>query len=212
MNNKETISRVYDEIHAPDALFGKVMEMNKKDLKKRNIVKYAVGTAAALVIAMVTSNGVCYAATGETWIGKAIAYVNGEKSEQEITWHQNGDTVYGELEVSDEDGEVTQVEVFDFASEDEIPEQVFIMTEDGTGSEDLTLEDMEDSVRTEYALTTEVVQENDRIFFVMEDQKIDITEDFSDGEATGTIEFSGLTFTYTITGSVEESEISLICE
>ena len=189
MNNKETISRVYDEIHAPDALFGKVMEMNKKDLKKRNIAKYAMGTAAALVIAMVTSNGVCYAATGETWIGKAIVYVNGEKAEQEITWHQNGDTVYGELEVSDEDGEVTQVEVFDFASED-----------------------MEDSVRTEYALTTEVVQENDRIFFVMEDQKIDITEDFSDGEATGTIELSGLTFTYTITGSVEESEISLICE
>ena len=41
MKNRESVKRVYDEIHAPDALFGKVMEMDKKQSKVRNIVKYA---------------------------------------------------------------------------------------------------------------------------------------------------------------------------
>ena len=91
MKNRESVKRLYDEIHAPDALFGKVMEMDKKQSKVRNIVKYAMGTAAALALAFVTSNGICYAATGQTWVSKAIVYINGEATEQELEWHQEGD-------------------------------------------------------------------------------------------------------------------------
>jgi len=91
MKNRESVKRVYDEIHAPDALFGKVMEMDKKQSKVRNIVKYTMGTAAAFVLAFIMSNGICYAATGQTWISKVIVHMNSEASETEIEWHHKGD-------------------------------------------------------------------------------------------------------------------------
>ena len=86
MNNKEFVRGVYDEIHAPEELFGKVMDMNKKESKKKNILRYVAGVAATLGVAMVASNGICYAATGETWIEKAIVYINGEVRTKRITF------------------------------------------------------------------------------------------------------------------------------
>ena len=207
MNNKETIKHVYDEIHAPDALFGKVMEMNKKESKARYAIKYAVCTAAALAVAFVTSNGVCYATTGETWVSKAIVYINGERSEQEVTWHESGDLVYGEIEVPVEDGEEVQVQMFDVISDGEVPEELCIIAEDG-----FTSDDVAESAYTEDAFTAELVQEDGKVFLVTAKERIDVTEDLSDGEATGTFEFSGFTIKYTITGSAEEYEIELKCE
>ena len=37
MNNRDYVRGAYDEIHAPDALFGKVMDMNKKEAKKNKV-------------------------------------------------------------------------------------------------------------------------------------------------------------------------------
>ena len=34
MNNRDYVRGAYDEIHAPDALFGKVMDMKNKEVKK----------------------------------------------------------------------------------------------------------------------------------------------------------------------------------
>ena len=50
MKERESVKKVYDEIHAPEALLRKVMEMNKKDFKFRNAVKFVAMAAAALVI------------------------------------------------------------------------------------------------------------------------------------------------------------------
>lgn len=208
MKNREAIQHVYDEIHAPDALFGKVMEMNKKESKMRNVVKYAMGTAAAFAIAMITSNGICYAATGETWISKAIVYINGEATEQEMTWYQEGDLVYGEIEVDVEDGEEAQVDVISFVTDDEeLPDELVIYSGDG----DVALED-ENALYTEDTFTAEVKEEDGKVYLITDSEKIDITEDFSDGEATGTFEYCGLTMKYTVTGTAEECEISLLCE
>ncbi len=209
MKNKETIKYVYDEIHAPDMLFGKVMEMDKKESKMRYVFKYVVGAAAALAITFVTSNGVCYATTGETWVSKAIVYINGEKTEQEVTWHESGDLVYGEIEVPVEDGEEVQVRMFDVLLEDEVemPDKLVIMTEDDFASDGVS-----DGVYTEDAFVAELVQEDGKVFLVTAKERIDVTEDLSDGEATGTFKFSGLTVKYTITGSAEEYEIEIVCE
>ena len=61
MSNKEDVKKVYDQIHAPEALLGKVMEMKKEKFSFRNSVKYALVAAAALVMTFVAGNGICYA-------------------------------------------------------------------------------------------------------------------------------------------------------
>lgn len=207
MKNKESIKKVYDEIHAPDALFGKVMEMNKKESKIRNILKYSAGTAAALALTAIATNGICYAATGETWVSKAIVYINGETSEQEITWHQNGDMVYGELEVPVTDEEGTPVEVFSFESSSELPDEMYITADDNYVQDDST-----GTTYSQDAFTAELKQKDGKIFLVTDGTSIDITEDFQDGKATGTFEYSGLTIKYTVTGSIEDCDIKLSCE
>ena len=214
MKNKEAIKHVYDEIHAPDALFGKVMEMDKKKTKVRNVVKYAMGTVAAFALAFVTSNGICYAATGETWISKAIVYINGEATEQEIEWHQEGDLLYSEIQVPVEEGDEAKVEVFSFVTDNEQPVDQVIITSDSNNisSEAGMIEKNTDAVVSEDMFSAELLQEDGKIYLVAEEEKIDITQDFSDGEATGTFSYCGLTMRYTVTGTVEECEISMMCE
>ena len=109
MNGK--IKNVYDEIHAPEALLGKVMEMKKDEFKKRAVVKYIAAAVLALVLTVVASNGICYAATGETWISKIKILVNGVEQEHNVTWHQEGDVLYGTLEMEVEEGEPLEVEI-----------------------------------------------------------------------------------------------------
>lgn len=209
MKNRESIKHVYDEIHAPDALFGKVMEMDKKQSKMRNVVKYAMGTAAAFALAFVTSNGICYAATGVTWISKAIVYINGRATEQEMEWHQKGDLIYSRLEIPvEEDGEA-EVKAFYFSTDEEtLPNQVTISSDNGeVAVEDSTAIPIENML-----FSAELVQEDGKVYLMIEEEKMDITEDFSDGEATGTFTYCGLTLKYTVTGTVEECEISIMCE
>ncbi|MBQ9768142.1 MAG: hypothetical protein IJW37_08580 [Lachnospiraceae bacterium] len=125
MKEKESIKQVYDEIHAPEALLRKVMEMNKKEFKFRNAVKYVAMAAVALAITLVASNGICYAATGETWIDKIVVFINGEETEQAITWHEEGDRVYGTMEVE---------------MDTENPVTIEMITESGTPEEDAEIE------------------------------------------------------------------------
>ena len=108
---KEKIRQVYNEIHAPEALLGKVMEMKKDEFKGRMMVKYIAAAVLALVITVVASNGICYAATGETWIGKMKVWINGVETEQEVTWQQDGDVLYGVMEMEVEEGEPFEMEI-----------------------------------------------------------------------------------------------------
>lgn len=121
MKERESVKKVYDEIHAPEALLRKVMEMNKKDFKFRNAVKFVAMAAAALAITVVASNGICYAATGETWIGKMKVLINGVETEQEVTWEQQEDMLVGTIEMEVEEGEPFEMEI---VSEDEEAERL----------------------------------------------------------------------------------------
>lgn len=90
MKNREYVRKAYDEIHAPEALFEKIMD-RKKENNMRNVLKYAVVTFGVFALTFVTSNAVCYAATGETWIKKAIIYINGEERETDMTWNRKSE-------------------------------------------------------------------------------------------------------------------------
>jgi len=121
MKERESVKKVYDEIHAPEALLRKVMEMNKKDFKFRNAVKFVAMAAAALAITVVASNGICYAATGETWIGKMKVLINGVEMEQEVTWERQEDMLVGTIEMEVEEGEPFEMEI---VTEDEEAERL----------------------------------------------------------------------------------------
>lgn len=121
MKERESVKKVYDEIHAPEALLRKVMEMNKKDFKFRNAVKFVAMAVAALAITVVASNGICYAATGETWIGKMKVLINGVETEQEVTWEQQEDMLVGIIEMEVVEGEPFEMEI---VAEDEEAERL----------------------------------------------------------------------------------------
>ena len=91
------------------------MEMKKDTFKFRNCVKYAIAAVAALVLTVVASNGICYAATGETLFSKIRFYVNGEEVEHDITWQEEDGTMVGTFEmeldsVDEETGEQQKVQ------------------------------------------------------------------------------------------------------
>ena len=139
---KEKIRQVYDEIHAPEVLLGKVMEMKKDEFKGRRMVKYIAAAVLALAITVVASNGICYAATGETWIGKMKVWINGVETEQDVTWQQDGDTLIGTLEMELEEGEPFEMEIVAEAGEtDEFEEVVIVAVTSEKESEDETESD-----------------------------------------------------------------------
>ena len=134
MNSK--IKSVYDEIHAPEVLLGKVMEMKKEEFKGRMLVKYVAAAVLALIITVVASNGICYAATGETWISKIKILVNGEEREQDIIWYQEGDVFYGTIEIEAEVGEPMEVTVSSETGLEENIEEIVIIAVDSKENED----------------------------------------------------------------------------
>ncbi len=139
---KEKIRQVYDEIHAPEVLLGKVMEMKKDEFKGRRMVKYIAAAVLALAITVVASNGICYAATGETWIGKMKVLINGVETEQDVTWQQDGDTLVGIMEMEVEEGEPFEMEIVTEAGEtDEFEEVVIVAVTSEKESEDETESD-----------------------------------------------------------------------
>ena len=139
---KEKIRQVYDEIHAPEVLLGKVMEMKKDEFKGRRMVKYIAAAVLALAITVVASNGICYAATGETWIGQMKVWINGVETEQDVTWQQDGDTLIGTLEMEVEEGEPFEMEIVTEAGEtDEFEEVVIVAVTSEKESEDETESD-----------------------------------------------------------------------
>lgn len=200
MRNSEYYKKAYDEVHAPAALLGKVMDMKKerKEIKKKNTVKKWLTAAAAMAFCFVASNGICYAATGKTWVQKVTVYLDGQPCEQEVTFHQEGDVLIGELEVSDAENPVYAV----LSTDNDISDDV------GNSTEYITEMDV--------AMRTELVQENGRVWLVINGDnasRVDITEDFADGSASGNYAgFEGLSLRYTVTGTVEEYSVELACE
>lgn len=78
-SNHEFYQSVFDEVHASDKLIMKVQNMtNNKTKKKIYAIRKVAFVAAAIIMVLVISNAVAYAATGATWIEHLVtATVNG---------------------------------------------------------------------------------------------------------------------------------------
>ena len=209
MRNSEYYKKAYDEVHAPAALLGKVMNMKKerKEIKKKNTAKKWLTAAAAMALCFVASNGISYAATGETWVQKVTIYLNGEPVEQDVTFHQEGDMFIGEFELPDvEDPAYVVIE-----NDGDTAGDVDISAYTQSNAFSQTVSDGINDI-----MNTDLVQENDRVYLIINGDKanrIDITEDFADGSATGTYTgLEGVSLRYTVTGNMEEYHTTLECE
>lgn len=209
MKNKEYYQDTFDEVHVPEAVLRKVkgMKMEEKKIQKKSKLRYAAAIAAAFGICIVASNGICYAATGNTWVEKVILHINGEAVEQDITWHQDGDLVYGEFEYETDGEEPAVIEFYDAEKSDlNIPDGTghgFICGKEAEGADDET------AGQSGSDFNTEIIQENECIYLMIGDSKIDITEDFADGKCSGSFEFQGVTLEYEVTGTVDEYTVDI---
>ncbi len=103
-----------------------------------------------------------------------------------------------------ENGVVTQVvEVPNVSDEMEV-ENVMIEITDNTVDESVA--DGYSSQEIEPVLKSEA----GKVYLVVADVSVDITEDFKDGSATGEIAYDGTNADYTVTGSMENYKIELI--
>lgn len=190
MKNREYYQNTFDEVHVPVAVLRKVkgMKMEEKKIQKRSKLRYAIAAAAVLGISVVASNGICYAATGDTWVSKIVMYINGEPVEQEMVWHQEGDMVYGDV-VVETDG----------------AEEIVVALEGVDSAPDTFYMD----VQNDPAFDGKLVREEEKLFLVLGDAKIDITEDFADGDCGGVFDYEGVTYAYEVTGDEQEYNIVL---
>lgn len=195
MSEQEKYKQMMNEIHVSDTTLRKVMEMDmsKKMLNKKRMMKKMGAVAAALTLCVVASNGICYAATGHSWVTKAIIYINGEKVEQDVVLEEQEDGTVS-FEVEAPDGEECAVV------------QGFVMD----GDENIEYDDV--SSDGEDMLLGTVVDEDGKQFFKYGEEKLDITEDLADGEASGIIEISGDEYYYEITGQDGNYSVSVSLE
>ena len=196
MSNQSQYKAMMGEVHASADLIGKVKGIPMEKTKKRTTaLKFATATCAALLGVFVVTNGVCYAATGETWVEKATVYINGEPVEMDVQMSQNGDTTVGEINytVEDADGEGGEVQMtmiseggdFDDTTY-EIPDYTVEGAEDGApNADDMVLESTDGHV----VLAPEGVE------------PIDLTDQLAtNGAAMGTYDKDGATYVYQVSG------------
>ena len=127
MNNQEKFKQTFDQIHAPEALLGKVMDMQmeKREFKTRNMVKVAICAIALGIGVFGAVNGICYAATGEILVTKMKIVINGEETMQDVEWTQQGDAYHGEVVIPSEEGSSVTV----LTVSDDIPENMDVTME-----------------------------------------------------------------------------------
>lgn len=118
MKNHEYYKETFDEVQLSEAMLGKVkgFKMEEKNLRKKSKMRYAIAAAAAFVLCFVVSNGIVYAATGDSWVTKVSLYINGVLTEREIIWEQTEDGNVGYFEIDQDDVKV-EVEIMEDGEE-----------------------------------------------------------------------------------------------
>lgn len=193
MTNKEKYQQAFSVLKAS----GKI-EMEGLKVNKNMVMKRVVAAVAAIALCFGASNGICYAATGATWVEKMVVIFNGQTLEKpvQVTSLGNGDFSYT-MPVSGENGYTQMTIVTDEEGLDATP--VIVSSDEGMVAQD-------DSPMIS-------VEDDGKIYIKYGEAKVDITEDFADGEASGTLKFSDLEYEFLVEGNVDVNSITLrLCE
>lgn len=193
MTNKEKYQQAFSVLRS-----SREIEMEDLKMNKNIVLKRVVATAAAVALCFGASNGICYAATGATWVEKMVVIFNGQEVEKpvQVTSLGNGDFSYT-MPVSGETGSMQMTIVTDEEGLDATP--VIVSSDESVVvPEDTPMVAMED---------------DGKIYFKYGEAKVDITEDFADGEASGTFLYKELKYEFMVEGTVEINSITTrLCE
>lgn len=199
MSNASQYKAMMGEVHASADLIGKVKGIPMEKTKKRGMaLRLATATCAGLLGVFVVTNGVCYAATGETWVEKATVWVNGEPMEMDVQMSQDGDVTVGTIEytVEDADGEGGDIAMTMRAEGGDFSDTTYTI-------KDYTAEGAD---AADGAAAGMVLESDDgHVLLVPGDgsqaEPIDITDQINaQGGATGTFEMDGVTYVYQVSG------------
>ena len=171
-SNHEFYQSAFDEVHASDELIMKVQNMTENKTKKKiyAIRKIAL-VAAAVMLMLVASNAIAYAATGATWIEHLItATIDGQDRDAKL------------IDKYDEKGNIKSQELLiDYGNG----------MKEGLEWDGEYAIDPSEKIEIGFVASREpsIVKENDKVFLDWEwaDIREDITEDISDGHAEVTV-------------------------
>ena len=106
MSNRSQYKAMMEGVHAPADLLARAkgIPMEKKSTQRTMTMRIAAATCAAVLGVFAVTNGVCYAATGETWVEKVTVFVNGQEQEVDMTFSQEGDATVAEMTVETDEG------------------------------------------------------------------------------------------------------------
>ncbi len=193
MTNKEKYQQTFSVLKS-----SRKIEMEDLKVNKNIVMKRVVAAAAVVALCFGASNGICYAATGATWVEKMVVIFNGQEIEKpvQVTSLGNGDFSYT-MPVSDENGYTQMTIVTDEEGLNATP--VIVSSDEGmVVPEDTPMISVEDA---------------GKIYILYGEAKVDITEDFADGEASGTLKYNDLEYEFVVEGDVEINSITLrLCE
>ena len=199
MNNANRYKAMMGEVHASADLIGKVKGIPMEKTKKRGVaLRLATATCAGLLGVFVVTNGVCYAATGETWVEKATVWVNGEPVEMDVQMRQEGDVTVGTVEYTMEDaaGEGGDIAMTMSAENGDFSNMAYTI-------KDYTAEGADAAGGATEGMVLE--SDDGHVLLVPGDgsqaEPIDITDQIkAQGGATGTFEMDGATYVYQVSG------------
>lgn len=199
MSNASQYKAMMGEVHASADLIGKVKGIPMEKTKKRGVaLRLATATCAGLLGVFVVTNGVCYAATGETWVEKATVWVNGEPMEMDVQMSQDGDVTVGTIEytVEDADGEGGDIAMTMRAEDGDFSDTTYEI-------KDYTVGDASDADGAAAGMVLE--SDDGHVLLVPGDgsqtEPIDITDQINaQGGATGTFEMDGVAYVYQVSG------------
>ena len=105
--NKEFYQAAYREVHASEQLLRKVEAMGQEHNKKKStrILRRSCVAAATLALALISSNIICYAATGSSWFITVTTWDGKELPSEPGTYELEDGTVYTVKDLVEEAGD-----------------------------------------------------------------------------------------------------------
>ncbi len=182
MTNKEKYQQAFSVLRS-----SRKIEMEDLRVNKNMVMKRVVAAAAVVALCVGASNGICYAATGATWVEKMVVYFNGEPVEKpvKVSTTGNGDYTY-------------TIDVPEDSS------SMMIVTDEKYEDTTIVIEQEKNVEITAYIEEVDGVQ-----WFCHKGERVNITEDFADGLAEGIITAEGKDYAYQLTGNINEYYVSI---
>lgn len=182
MKLREKYKETFAEIHASEDLAIKlqtktktkdVLQVQEKSviLTQKFIGWRRIATLATIFVLLIAfSNGIAYAATGNTWVKSIVVSLNGTNYSVDMNVEEGDGYILSQGWVMGDNGPVAVTIVNDKDDREAV----------------------QDVIMHIYMSDTEIIEQEGKIFFKDGDVKIDITEDATDGNASGVYQIDNI--------------------